>query len=198
MNVRSTSIKANKSTYMFLSSCVIWQCLLILLLQCLSELRELVMDREAWRAAIHGSQRVGHDWATELNWTMVFPSPGICWATAVFKTCSRYCSYRDEQKRWADPYVIARHAIIKQQTAELLINFNRGYEGDALRAHKVEPQWVWGQDTLAWRRAVFIYYLKQYESEPTWVWASGLVCCRNGINFIQKKRHLKGFRMREK
>ena len=27
----------------------------------LSELRELVLDREAWRAAIHGSQRVGHD-----------------------------------------------------------------------------------------------------------------------------------------
>ena len=27
----------------------------------LSELRELVMDREAWRAAVHGSQRVGHD-----------------------------------------------------------------------------------------------------------------------------------------
>ena len=26
----------------------------------LSELRELVMDREAWRAAIHRSQRVGH------------------------------------------------------------------------------------------------------------------------------------------
>ena len=28
----------------------------------LSELRELVMDREAWRAAFHGvSQKVGHD-----------------------------------------------------------------------------------------------------------------------------------------
>ena len=27
----------------------------------LSELRELVMDREAWRAAIHESQRAGHD-----------------------------------------------------------------------------------------------------------------------------------------
>ena len=34
----------------------------------LSELRELVMDREAWRAAIHGLQRVGHDWATDLIW----------------------------------------------------------------------------------------------------------------------------------
>ena len=27
----------------------------------LSEFRELVMDREAWRAASMGSQRVGHD-----------------------------------------------------------------------------------------------------------------------------------------
>ena len=35
----------------------------------LGELRELVMDREVWCAAIHGVARVGHDWATELNWT---------------------------------------------------------------------------------------------------------------------------------
>ena len=38
----------------------------------LSELRELVIDREAWRAAIHGvakSQTRLSDW-TELNWTI--------------------------------------------------------------------------------------------------------------------------------
>jgi len=34
----------------------------------LSELRELGMDGEASRAAVPGSQRVGHNWATELNW----------------------------------------------------------------------------------------------------------------------------------
>ena len=33
----------------------------------LSKLGELVMDREAWHAAIQGLQRVRHDWATELN-----------------------------------------------------------------------------------------------------------------------------------
>ena len=34
----------------------------------LGELRQLVMDREAWCARLMWSQRVGHNWATELNW----------------------------------------------------------------------------------------------------------------------------------
>ena len=36
----------------------------------LGGLWELVMDREAGQAAVQGLQRVGHDWATEMNWTL--------------------------------------------------------------------------------------------------------------------------------
>ena len=46
----------------------------------LSELRELVVDREAWRAAIHGvakSRMRLNDW-TELNWTEVVSFAGVC------------------------------------------------------------------------------------------------------------------------
>ena len=32
----------------------------------LSKLQEMVMDREAWHAAVHGSQTIGHDLVTEL------------------------------------------------------------------------------------------------------------------------------------
>ena len=48
----------------------------------LSELQEMVMDREAWRAAIHGvakSRTRLSDW-TELNWKVrgiLGPQPGI-------------------------------------------------------------------------------------------------------------------------
>ena len=37
----------------------------------LSKLQELVIDREAWLAAVHDVARVEHDWATELNLTSV-------------------------------------------------------------------------------------------------------------------------------
>ena len=35
---------------------------------CVSKVLELVMDREAWHAAVHGVTKVGHDWSTELKW----------------------------------------------------------------------------------------------------------------------------------
>ena len=41
----------------------------------LGGLRELVINREVWRAAIHGLQRVRHDWVTELNWIPFMRAP---------------------------------------------------------------------------------------------------------------------------
>ena len=37
----------------------------------LSKFRKLVMDREAWRAAVHGVSKSQTRWATKLNWTEV-------------------------------------------------------------------------------------------------------------------------------
>ena len=36
----------------------------------LSELRELVMDGEAWRAAVLGVAKFGHSWMIEMNWML--------------------------------------------------------------------------------------------------------------------------------
>ena len=35
----------------------------------LSKFWDLAIDRMAWCAVVHGLQRVGHNWVTELNWT---------------------------------------------------------------------------------------------------------------------------------
>ena len=45
----------------------------------LSKFRELVMNREAWHAAVHGVERVRHNWVTELTWTEQPHSIPLCW-----------------------------------------------------------------------------------------------------------------------
>ena len=48
----------------------------------LSKLQEIVEDREAWVLQSMGSQRVGHDWVTELTeldtWTSIFEEWHFC------------------------------------------------------------------------------------------------------------------------
>ena len=46
----------------------------------LSELQELVMDKEAWHAVIHGvtKSRTGLSNCTELEWTESYPRKSVC------------------------------------------------------------------------------------------------------------------------
>ena len=48
---------------------------------CLSELRELVMTGRSGVLWFMGSQRVRHDWVTELNWTNVYSG----WTSYIYK-----------------------------------------------------------------------------------------------------------------
>ena len=52
----------------------------------LNKPQELVMDREACCTAVMGSQRVRHDWATELNWANILGLP--CGSDGKESACS--------------------------------------------------------------------------------------------------------------
>ena len=65
----------------------------------LSELRELVMDRGAWRAAIHGvakSRTQLSDW-TELNWVLLKIINGVSYSTVSAAHWKILCKKKAEQ-----------------------------------------------------------------------------------------------------
>ena len=65
----------------------------------LSKLQELVRGKEAWQAAVCGWQKVGHDWATELNWTELKGFPGGTTGK------EHSCQYRRCKRCRFDPWV---------------------------------------------------------------------------------------------
>ena len=65
----------------------------------LRELWELVMDREPGMLQFMGLQRVGHDWATELNWNELMSSTSVkatLWTDEKVELCILYTSWKVE------------------------------------------------------------------------------------------------------
>jgi len=78
----------------------------------LSKLQELVMDREPWRAAVHGLQRVRHDWATELSYLfspLIFFIPSLCFGLSSLSFSCRFYSMSVLKINILVSYFILKH-----------------------------------------------------------------------------------------
>jgi len=80
---------------------------------------ENLMDRGTWLGAVHGSQRVGHDWATNTYLLTLIVIPWELWIyISVF--CSSYHSCFNFRKRFVIRYVYALGIFLTTNSEFLL------------------------------------------------------------------------------
>ena len=118
----------------------------------LGELWELVIDREAWCAVIHGIARVGHDWATELNW--------LGYAAAAAKSlqsCRTLCSPID-----GSPPVSPVPGILQARTLEwVAISFSNAWKWK-VKVKSLSRVWLFATLwTAAYQAPLSIGYSRQ-------------------------------------
>ena len=82
-----------------------------------SKLWELMMEREAWCAAVHGSQRVRHDWATELNWTV---EPWSMWGLSSPTWDQTHAPYIGRPNHWTSGefLIVKKFFLVKEATED--------------------------------------------------------------------------------